>query len=53
VSVPQDDGYGVAWLAGFLEGEGSFSCVKTSAGHLTLQITFQSTDEDVSPVQRV
>jgi len=43
VSIPQDDGHCTASLAGFVEGEGGFSCVKTSASYFALKITFQST----------
>jgi hypothetical protein len=38
----------IAWLAGYLEGEGSFVCHPIKKHLMTLKITFQSTDEDVS-----
>jgi hypothetical protein len=41
----------LAWLAGFLEGEGSFGCYANSKGPLFIQIACQTTDEDVA--QRV
>ena len=37
----------IIWLAGFLEGEGSFGCVDKGRSR-TIQITFHSTDEDVA-----
>jgi hypothetical protein len=41
----------IAWLAGLLEGEGSFICVKSSptrpGNYAAIRITVQMTDEDV------
>ena len=35
------------WLAGYLEGEGSFCCI-TSNGYLYLQISVSSNDQDIA-----
>lgn len=37
----------VAWLAGILEGEGSFMCWVTNRGNRTVRISMGSTDIDV------
>lgn len=37
-----------AWLAGFLEGEGSFTCTLMQKKYPCIQITFNTTDGDVA-----